>query len=88
VNVYNSICGCYCKYFNELCYKAPVNGIIVMSSIVVIVNTATSCVIKLRRQYALVFSRLLVVGVIEHRGQCSPKWEGFIKTLVKNPCKS
>jgi len=29
---------------------------------------------------------LLVIGVMEHRGQCPPKGEGSIITLVKNPC--
>jgi len=29
---------------------------------------------------------LLFVGVIEHQGQCSPKGEGFVTTLVKNLC--
>ena len=46
-NVYVCICGYYCKYFDEFCYKAPLNTMIVISSTVVIVNTATRCVIKL-----------------------------------------
>jgi len=29
-NAYVCICGYYCKYDNELCYKALVNGIFVM----------------------------------------------------------
>jgi len=48
-----SICGCYFKYYNELCYKSTVNGMFVMFSAVDIVNTAMSCVIKLHRQYIL-----------------------------------
>ena len=30
VNVHECICGCYCKYRNEFCYKALVNDIISM----------------------------------------------------------
>jgi len=47
----------------------------------VVVNTTMSCVIKLHRQYVLSCSDLLVIGVIEHRGQRSPKGEGFVTTL-------
>jgi len=49
-----SICGCYCKYHNELCYKDPINGMIVTFLAVVIVNTAMICVIKLHGKYVLV----------------------------------
>ena len=31
---------------------------------------------------------MLVIGVIEHRGWCSPKGKGFVTTLVKNSCKT
>jgi len=49
----------------------------------VIVNTATSYVIKLYEKYVLFSVVLLVIGVIEHRGWCSAKGEGFVITLVK-----
>jgi len=47
-----------------------------------------SCVINIHGQYVLVSAPLLVVGVIEHRGRCSPKGEGSVKNLVKNSCKT
>ena len=89
------ICG-YCKYHNELCYKAPVCGMIVIWSCChdvfllsrsFIVNTATSYFIKLHVHYVLCSVVFLVIGVIEHRGRCSPKGEGSITTQVKIPCK-
>jgi len=57
-------------------------------STIVIVNTAMSYVIKLHGQYVLFSIVLLVIGVIEHRGQCSPKGEGSVIALVKIPCKN
>jgi len=54
---------------------------------VVIVNIATSYVIKLYGQYLLLLAVLLVIGVIEHRGWCSPKGWGSVTALVKNSCK-
>lgn len=49
----------------------------------VIVNIATSYAIKLHGKYALFSMVLLVIGVIEHQGRCSPKGEGLVTTLVK-----
>jgi len=54
----------------------------------VIVNIVMRCVIKLYGKYVLLLTALLVIGVIEHRGWCSPKGEGFVTSLVKNPCKN
>ena len=54
----------------------------------VIVNIAMSYLIKLHGEYVFFFSSLLVASVIEHQGRCSPKGEGFVTTLVKNPCKN
>jgi len=53
----------------------------------VILNNATSYVIKLHVQYVLFSEVLLVIGVSEHRGECSPKGDGSVTTLFKNPCK-
>ena len=53
---------------NELCYKSLVNAIFFMFQQMVVVNTATSWVINIDGQYVI-----LVVGVIEHQGWCSPK---------------
>ena len=53
----------------------------------IIVNTTTSFFIKLHRQYVLISTVLLVVGVIEQRGQCSLKGEGSVTTLVKTHVK-
>ena len=61
-----SICGCYCKYRNELCYKSLVNSMFIMILQMVIVNTAMSCVIKFHGQYVLFLAVMLVIGVIEH----------------------
>jgi len=61
-----SICGCYCKYRNELCYKAPVNSVIVISLVVIIINIAMSYVIKLHGKYVLFSVDLLVIGFIKH----------------------
>ena len=66
-NVHESICGCYCKCCNELCYKTLVDNMFVTFSTVVIVNTATSYVIELYRKYILLFNGFLVISVIEHR---------------------
>ena len=55
---------------------------------VVIVNIVTSCVTRLHGKYVFFSVVLLVMGVIEHRGQCSPKGKGSITSLVKNPCKT
>jgi len=54
---------------------------IVKFSAVIIVNTTMSCVIKLHGQYVFLSAILLVVGVVEHRGRCSPKGEDFVIAL-------
>jgi len=51
----------------------------------VIVNTAMSYVINLHGQYVLYLVVFLVIGAIEHRGQCSLKGVGFVTTLIKKP---
>jgi len=56
-------------------------------SIVVIVNMEARYVIKIHGKDVLFLVVLLVIGVIEHRGWCSPNGEGFVLPLVKNPCK-
>ena len=50
-----------------------------------IVNTTTSCVVKLHRQYVLFSVVSWFVGVIEKQGRFFPKGEGSVTTLVKNP---
>ena len=94
VNVHMCICG-YCKYYNELCYKAPVCGIIVIWSCChdvllvrksFIVNTTMSFVINFHGQYVSFSAVLLVIGVTEQWGWCSPKGEGYVTTMVKIPC--
>lgn len=57
-NVHEIICGFYCKYHNDMCYKALVNNMIFMFSALVFVNTAMSCVVKLHRHYVFLFSSL------------------------------
>ena len=52
----------------------------------VVVNTATSYIIKPHGFYVLFPAVLLVIGVTEHWGQCSRKGEGSVIALVKNPC--
>jgi len=54
----------------------------------VIVNNIMSYVINLYGQYVLFSVVLLVIGVIEHRGWCSPKGEGTVITLLKIPCNT
>lgn len=49
----------------------------------VIINTAMSCVTKLHGYYVLFSAVFLIIGVIEHRGHCSPKGGDSITTLVK-----
>lgn len=61
-----SICGCYCKYCNELCYEAPVNDMIVISLEVIIVNATMSCVIKIHGWYVLFSAVCWFIGVIKH----------------------
>ena len=65
----------HCKYCNDLCYKAPICNMdficscchdVLLLSGSFIVNTATSCVIKLHGQYVLFSVVMLVIGVIEH----------------------
>jgi len=41
------LCGYYCKYLNEICCESLLNGMFVMFYQMVIVNGATSYVIKL-----------------------------------------
>jgi len=83
-NVHMCICG-YCEYRNELCYKAPICSMVVIWSCChdvllvsrsFIVNSSISCVINLHGQYVLFSTVLLVIGVIEQRGWCSPKGGG------------
>ena len=50
------------------------------------VNNVMSCVINLHRKCVLFSMVCGFVGVIEHRGWCSPKREGSVTTLVKIPC--
>lgn len=94
-NAHICICICgYCKYLNELCYKALVCSMLsschdfFILSRYFIVNTATSCVINLYGEYVLFSVALLVIGVIQHWGWCSPKGEGSVTTLVNIPCKN
>jgi len=54
----------------------------------VIVNTVMSCVIKFHGKYFLFSVVLAVIGVIEHRGHCSPKGEASVIALVNNSCKN
>ena len=81
----------YCKYHNELCYKAPIcsmlsccHDVLILSKSFIL-NTATNRVIKLHGQYVFISIVMLVIGVIEHRGWCSPF---SVTTLVKIPCKN
>jgi len=39
-------------------------------------------------EYDLFSGVLLVIGVFEHQGWCSPKGEDSVTALVKNPCKN
>ena len=32
------------------------------------------------------YNNFVVIGVVEHRGRCSPKGEGSVTSLVKIPC--
>jgi len=60
--VYICICAYHCKYCNELCYKAPVYGMVFIWSCChdyfllsgsFIINTTTSSVIKLHGPHVL-----------------------------------
>lgn len=83
------MCRCgECKYHNDLCYKAPLNGIFVMFQEMVIVNAKTCSIINIHRKNVLILEVLLVISVIEGRGWFSTKGEGSIITLVKNTCKN
>jgi len=81
-----------CKYCHELCYKAPISGMGVMSLWLSCwfafqhVDHYKYCKeLSYKSPWAVcfAFSSLVVVGVIQHRGRCSPKGEGSVTTLVK-----
>jgi len=70
------ICG-YCKYHNDMCYKDAIRGMVVIWSCChdvfllsrsFIINTTTTCLIKLHGKCILFSTVLLVIGVIEHEG--------------------
>jgi len=92
------MCRCvyHWKYCNDFCYKAPICDMVfiwacyhdvLLLSRSFIVNNATLYVIKLHGKYVLFLVVMLVICVIEHQGQCFPKGEGSVTTLVKIPCK-
>ena len=80
----------YCKYCNELCYKAPLCGMVViwscfhdvfLLSMSFIVNTPMRYVIKIHRKYVSFSILLLVIGVIGHREWCSPRGENYVTSF-------